>query len=142
MQRPVTNNLLWLLLIGFGVCGFGFGVLSIASWSSFKRAEGLVSLHPDPDRPNELRLHVSFTRDLGVDGTVPFPLETLPVNARPGDRVPVLYDPNGKSAVVYSFRGVWGAPLAGAVLGFVFTGVGLALRSRMKTAERQYAQTA
>jgi hypothetical protein len=131
MSQIKLRNRMGLAFIGVGAFCLVFGVvLACQFFTHWRLASGVVELRPSPDRPAELRREVSYTRASGVETTVPFPEETLPASARPGDHVRVAYIPDSKTAMVWTFRSAWGTSALAGSLGLVLTALGFGFYSR------------
>jgi len=129
----MTYDSVRVVLVGLGLFCLGVAILvTTLFWTHWSIAEGVVELRPSPDRPAQMLRSVAYTRANGVRTSVPFPEETLPASSQLGDRVRVAYDPDGKSAMVCTFRSVWQVPTVACILGVVLTFLGLYFRPRQK----------
>lgn len=127
MRRPTLYDPFRVILVGLGVFCLGVAVLlTVLFFVDWRTTDGIVEAHETLVRgETSTVLRVSYTRASGAKTSVPFPEETLPADARPGDHVTVAYMPQSKSAMVYTFHSVWRIPTYAFVLGFALTLVGL-----------------
>ena len=134
MTRPVLNDPFRLILVGIGCASLMVGIfVSVFYLTQWKRTAGSVKSFEVVKRGRtNIVLGVDYTRANGVKTSVPFPEETLPTVVRAGDRVTVIYDPQGKSAMVCTFRSVWRTPTFAAVFGMALTGFGLFFRPHQR----------
>jgi hypothetical protein len=131
MSHTKLRKGMGLAFIGVGAFCLVFGVvLGSQLFARWRLASGVVELRPSPDRPTELRREVRYTRANGVETTVPFPEETLPASARPGEHVRVAYIPDSKTSMVCTFRSAWGASALAGSLGLVSSALGFFLYAR------------
>jgi hypothetical protein len=132
MRRPTLYDPFRVTLVGLGAFCLGVAVLlTVVFFIYWRTTDGLVEAHEALVRgETNTVLGVRYTRASGAKTSVPFPEETLPADARPGDRVTVAYMPQSKSAMVYTFRSVWRIPTYAFVLGFALTLIGLFLHPR------------
>jgi hypothetical protein len=126
MARPRLYDPFRLILAGLGCASLLFGIFIGGFYCMrWKTAAGVVkSLEVVQRGKTNTVLGVDYTRSNGVQTSVPFAEESLPALARAGDHLTVIYDPEGKSAMVYTFRSVWRTPTLAAVIGVVLAGFG------------------
>jgi hypothetical protein len=136
MTRPALPDFVRLLLVGLGVFCLSISLLDLWEHYDWKTAPGVVEVYSTVEygRTNTYT-RVAYARD---DGTKTVVMSSgMPMSARSGDHVTVLYDPDRiKASVVFSFDTFWSTPVYLAALGILLTLGGLIARSRRRVAFR------
>lgn len=134
MKRIAVHNSFRIAFIIFGACCLIIAITRLSQWIGYKKTDSVVELRKPPPSikyGTNAYLIVTFMRPSGSIGQV----LDIPAGVKPGDRVSVLYLPNGgegerEGEVVYSFDRVWRIPVYSASVGTASVLLGIYFRRR------------
>ena len=145
MKRPSVHHSLKVAFV-FGVCWIALACFRLAHWAGYKRTEAVVeAVHPAFKEQGQIRYNTNAVLMRGTKPVLALPFmrssgslsgiqeSSLPAGAKQGDRVSILYRPDGRDELVYSFNAVWRVPMFAGIIGAVCICLGLWFRSRPQT---------